>query len=376
MREETGAVCFAMASVYPARPPLQHAGLDAGLAAREHEVREPPMSLLPVSRRRALGLVAAPALLRATASFAQAKLLKVGVLRLASSGPVFLAQDLGFFKEAGIGVELVFFDAAQPVAVAAAAGSIDIGVTGLTAGLYNLAGKGTVALIAGQSRETKGFPLEAYLATTQPAGAALKTLADIRGRTLGITQIGSSFHYAAGLIADKFGFPIQDVKFLPLQSMGNIGTALKGGRVDAAILPATSAQSVIDGDGARLIGWGSDEVSWQVGAAFVSRRTGASPDAIAAFLAAYARAAPCITTRSTRRSRTLSRGSTTRRRRCSRSSRNIAASRSSASGAACPMWTARAGSIPPTWRGRSPGIRRAASPMSTSRSTRFSTRAS
>ena len=69
--------------------------------------------------------------------------------------------------------------------------------------------------------------------------------------------------------------------------MGNIGTALQGGRIDAAILPATSAQSVIDGGGARLIGWGSDEVSWQVGGAFVSRRTSASPDAVAAFLAAY-----------------------------------------------------------------------------------------
>lgn len=244
----------------------------------------PPPAL---SRRHALGLVAAPALLRASAAGAQTKVLKVGVLRLASSGPVFLAQDLGHFKDAGLAVELVFFDAAQPVAVAAAAGSIDIGVTGLTAGLYNLAGKGTVALIAGQSRETKGFPLEAYLATTRAPGAALKTLADIRGRTLGITQIGSSFHYAAGLIADKFGFPIQDVKFLPLQSMGNIGTALQGGRVDAAILPATSAQSLIDGGGARLIGWGSDEVSWQVGGTFVSRRTSATPDTLAAFLAAY-----------------------------------------------------------------------------------------
>ena len=42
---------------------------------------------------------------------------KVGVLRLSSSAPVFIAQDKGYFKDAGLDVELKFFDAAQPIAV-------------------------------------------------------------------------------------------------------------------------------------------------------------------------------------------------------------------------------------------------------------------
>ena len=43
---------------------------------------------------------------------------KIGVLRLSSSAPVFIAQDKGYFREAGLEVELKFFDAAQPIAVA------------------------------------------------------------------------------------------------------------------------------------------------------------------------------------------------------------------------------------------------------------------
>ena len=39
---------------------------------------------------------------------------KVGVLRLSSSAPVFVAQDKGYFKDAGLDIELKFFDAAQP----------------------------------------------------------------------------------------------------------------------------------------------------------------------------------------------------------------------------------------------------------------------
>ncbi len=223
------------------------------------------------------------------AASTQSRKLRVGVLRLASSGAVFVAQEQGLFKEANLDVELVFFDAAQPIAVAAASGDIDIGVTAFTAGLFNLAGKGALSVIAGQAREVPGFPLDAYLATTQPNGADMKAPKDIRGKRIGITQIGSSFHFAAGLLADKYGFPISDVKFVPLQSMSNIVSALKGGSVDGALLPATGAQGAVDSGAARLLGWGGDEAAWQIGAAFVSARTKPDEKTIAAFLVAYRR---------------------------------------------------------------------------------------
>ncbi|MEA2758111.1 MAG: NitT/TauT family transport system substrate-binding protein [Methylobacteriaceae bacterium] len=223
-------------------------------------------------------------------AFAQDRVkIRLGVLRLASSGNVFIAADRGYFREAGLDVELKFFDAAQPIAVATASGDIDIGVTAFTGGLFNLAGKGAVSIIAGQSRDVPGFPLMAYLATTQPSGASLKSLKDIEGKSVGVTQIGSSFHYSAGLIAEKYKFPLSDVRFVPLQSMANVASALKGGRVEAAILPATAAQPLIDSGDARLIGWGGDEAPWQLGAVFVSQKMKANADVVERFLAAYRR---------------------------------------------------------------------------------------
>src|SRR5260370_31152431 len=81
---------------------------------------------------------------------------KIGVLRLASSAPVFIAQDKGYFREAGLDIELKFFDAAQPIAVATTSGDVDFGVTAFTARLYNLAGKGTLKVIGGMSWEKAG----------------------------------------------------------------------------------------------------------------------------------------------------------------------------------------------------------------------------
>lgn len=105
---------------------------------------------------------------------------KIGVLRLSSSAPVFIAQDKGYFRDAGLDVELKFFDAAQPIAVATASGDVDFGITAFTAGLYNLAGKGTLKVIGGMSREKAGYPLIGYFASNNAYAAGLKTPKDAR----------------------------------------------------------------------------------------------------------------------------------------------------------------------------------------------------
>src|SRR5450759_180393 len=143
---------------------------------------------------------------------------KVGVLRLSSSAPVFIAQDKGYFRDAGLDIELTFFDAAQPIAVATASGDIDFGITAFTAGLYNLAGKGTLKVIGGMSREKAGYPLIGYFASNSAYAAGLKTPKDLAGKRIAVTQVGSSFHYSLGLLADKYGFKLSDIKVLPLQS--------------------------------------------------------------------------------------------------------------------------------------------------------------
>ncbi|HLI98314.1 MAG TPA: ABC transporter substrate-binding protein, partial [Bradyrhizobium sp.] len=100
---------------------------------------------------------------------------KVGVLKLSSSAPVFIAQDKGYFRDTGLEVELKFFDAAQPIAVATTSGDVDFGVTAFTAGLYNLAGKGTLKVIGGMSREKEGYPLIGYFASNKAFADGLKT---------------------------------------------------------------------------------------------------------------------------------------------------------------------------------------------------------
>ena len=215
---------------------------------------------------------------------------KIGVLRLSSSAPVFIALEKGYFREAGVDIELKFFDAAQPIAVATTSGDVDFGITAFTAGLYNLAGKGTLKVIGGMSRERAGYPLIGYFASNKAYAAGLKTPKDLAGKRIAVTQVGSSFHYSLGLLADKYGFKLADLKVLPLQSLSNAAAALKGETVDAALLPVSTARGLMDSGGAKLLGWVGDETPWQLGAVFASPKTLTNAALVTKVLAALARA--------------------------------------------------------------------------------------
>ncbi|QAU44636.1 ABC transporter substrate-binding protein [Bradyrhizobium guangzhouense] len=244
--------------------------------------------MIGIARIAALSLLAMMAV--GTARAEDALKAKVGVLRLSSSAPVFIAQDKGYFREAGLDIELKFFDAAQPIAVATASGDVDFGVTAFTAGLYNLAGKGVLKVIGGMSREKAGYPLIGYFASNNAYAAGLKTPKDLAGKRIAMTQVGSSFHYSLGLLADKYGFKLSDVKIVPLQSLSNAAAALKGETVDAALLPISTARKLMDDGGAKFLGWVGDETPWQLGAVFASPKTLANKALVTKFLGVLAKA--------------------------------------------------------------------------------------
>jgi NitT/TauT family transport system substrate-binding protein len=244
--------------------------------------------MIGIARLALAGLMAIMA--TGTARAEDALKARIGVLRLSSSAPVFIAQDKGYFREAGLDVELKFFDAAQPIAVATTSGDIDFGVTAFTAGLYNLAGKGVLKVIGGMSREKAGYPLIGYFASNNAYAAGLKTPKDLAGKRVAVTQVGSSFHYSLGLLADKYSFKLADVKIIPLQSLSNAAAALKGETVDAALLPISTARKLMDEGGAKFLGWVGDETPWQLGAVFASPKTLTNKVLVTKFLGVLAKA--------------------------------------------------------------------------------------
>ena len=198
---------------------------------------------------------------------------KVGALKLTSSAPLFIGVEKGFFKEFGVEPELVFFQAAAPIATALAAGQIDVGATGLTAALYNIVlGGEKLWIVADKGREWPGYPLTAIVVQKELADGGLKGVADLKGKRIGITQLGSTFHYHLGNVLEKHGLTLNDVKLVPLQAMAAALEALKGKQVDAIMLPQPfPGRAEADGFG-KVLAWSGDQFPWQIATVFYSRK--------------------------------------------------------------------------------------------------------
>lgn len=232
------------------------------------------------------------ALLAALPALAGAEEIKVGVVRTASSGHVFIALEKGYFAAEGFEVTLVPFEAAQPVAIAVVTGNAAFGVSALTAGFYTLAAQDELKLIAGQARDVPTYQDVCYLASKRAYADGLTTPRQLAGHSVAITQIGSPGHYALGRLAEKYGFSLKGLRVVPLSSFPNIVSALAGDRVDAGMLAATPCVAASEKGEARLIGWVGDETPWQAGGVFVTAATAEDrPDFVERFLRAYIRGA-------------------------------------------------------------------------------------
>ena len=214
----------------------------------------------------------------------------LGALRFTSHSGGFIAFERGYFKEQGLEVEFKFFQAAQPMAVAIASGDVDFGVTAITAGLANLAEKGAVRVIGGVLQEEKGIDGSAILASNKAYEAGLTSPKDLAGKSLGITQTGSSFHYMAHQVARGEGFDPRSIRYRPLQKVGAIIGALKSGQVDAMIIVPHIAKPLDSSGAAKIIGWINEYDDYQVTTAFTSAKNAAErPELVKRFLAAYSR---------------------------------------------------------------------------------------
>src|SRR3978361_2220863 len=143
--------------------------------------------------------------------------LRLGLLHTLSPAPFYIAQERGYFRDEGIDLTFRFFEAAQPIAAGAVAGDVDVGVTALTGGFFNLAEKGTLKVIGGALHEQKGYQGSAILASNKAFDDRLTGVDRLAGHSFAITQYGSSFHYMLGRIAEARNFDIKSVTLRPVQ---------------------------------------------------------------------------------------------------------------------------------------------------------------
>jgi NitT/TauT family transport system substrate-binding protein len=214
--------------------------------------------------------------------------LRLGLLHTLSPAPFYIAQERGYFRDEGIDLTFRFFEAAQPIAAAVVSGDIDVGVTALTGGFFNLAEKGALKVIGGGLHEQRGYQGSAILVSKEAYAAGLTTPAKLTGHSFAITQYGSSFHYMLGRIAEAEHFDASSVTLRPVQQIANMVAAVGSGQVDATIAIASMAKPLAASGQAHIIGWAGDIVPYQITAVFTTARmTEQHADLLHRFARAY-----------------------------------------------------------------------------------------
>ena len=242
--------------------------------------------------RRLVALAFASSLLASLALIpTHAEAIKIGSITAANVGPVYVALAKGYFAAEGLEVELVSFDAAQPVAVAAASGDVDFGSTGMTAAFLNLAAQGTLKIIGAGTWETKGFQSIGFMVSNQAYAAGVHSLKDMAGHSVGLTQVGTPLHYNIALALEKSGVDMKTVRIVPLQSNPNVASAIKGGQIDAAVQTSANIYPLVEKNEAKLLGWASDFIQGQSEATMANTKfANEHPETVKKFLTAFRKA--------------------------------------------------------------------------------------
>ena len=150
-------------------------------------------------RRAGICLAAVIASSSATSAFAADTLkLAVGQREIWHGAPAALGERAGIFRKYDLDLELLFTSGSGETMQAVIAGSVDIGVAAGTLGVMGAYAKGAPVRIIGA--ESTGEDSYWYVRADSP----VKSMADMKGRSLAYSTNGSSTHANALAFADLY----------------------------------------------------------------------------------------------------------------------------------------------------------------------------
>jgi NitT/TauT family transport system substrate-binding protein len=155
-----------------------------------------------------------------------------------SNAPIYIAFERGYFAEAGLEVEDIRFDSATRMMAPLAAGQLDVVPAAITAGIFNAFARDIdVRMVADRGLMAPGYGIFAVVARQDLwDSGAIRTLADLRGRRVGIAgfEAGSSFTITLGRGLEAQGMSLTDLDVLDLP-YPETNAALANRSVEAAV---------------------------------------------------------------------------------------------------------------------------------------------
>ena len=172
-------------------------------------------------------LLAAPALVHAQADKPKVTI-AVGGKNLLYYLPLTIAESLGYFKDEGLDVTIADFAGGSRALQAVVGGSADV-VSGAFEHTLNMQAKGqNLRAFALQGRAP-----QIVLGINPKTMPNFKSVADLKGKKIGVTAPGSSTNVMANFVLAKAGLKASDVSFIGVGAGNGAVAAMRAGQIDA-----------------------------------------------------------------------------------------------------------------------------------------------
>jgi ABC-type nitrate/sulfonate/bicarbonate transport system substrate-binding protein len=139
---------------------------------------------------------------------------------------VYVAKELGYFEEEGINLDLASFESGLQSLRGGVAGSVD---------LLGASAEPVISAISRGAKIRSVFSYAHKLTVVMVAQKSIQKSAELRGKNLGIQEVGAFREVMTRAVLQTAGLTAQDVNYIPVSSAGYI-TALLGNKIDTAIL--------------------------------------------------------------------------------------------------------------------------------------------
>lgn len=142
--------------------------------------------------------------------------------------PLTVAEQLGYFKDEGLQVEISDFAGGAKALQAMVGGSADV-VSGAYEHTINMQAKGqpiTAFVLQGRA------PQIVMLASNKTL-PNYKSVADLKGKKIGVTAPGSSTNMMANFVLARAGLKPTDVSFIGVGAAAGALSAMRSGQIDA-----------------------------------------------------------------------------------------------------------------------------------------------
>jgi NitT/TauT family transport system substrate-binding protein len=142
--------------------------------------------------------------------------------------PLTIAESLGYFKAEGLNVTIVDFAGGSRALQAVIGGSADV-VSGAFEHTLNMQAKGQKL----RAFALQGRAPQVVLGINPKTMPQFKTVADLKGKKIGVTAPGSSTNVMANFVLAKAGLKPSDVSIIGVGAGNGAVAAMRSGQIDA-----------------------------------------------------------------------------------------------------------------------------------------------